>query len=359
MEFVHPNAVPLRDFGHTRDGLLYMTQDYSPGESLRAILDASGKLDTPRALALARQCLLALGEAHRKGIVHRDVKPENILVERDASATGDVARLCDFGIAKIMDAERTEGGLTGGAVIGTPSYMAPEQAAGDHVDARADLYAMGCVLYELLTGERVFEAETSLQIIMMQVTQEPDPPSKRSAGLSPAIDALVLRALGKTPTARFQTAEEFVEAIDQLARSASAGTSSRRVKAATPPSSESRVAGLVFCAGCQTSLSERWRETRSAKRLGPRILCLSCYAPIQAGKTCLGCLRRLEPGAQTVAVGKTKRLSKECASRGEYLRVCTGCDVLLPVVAFERREAFAVDGRFYCRDCRNRAPGKG
>src|SRR5262249_7025213 len=106
MEFVHPNAVPLRDFGHTKDGLLYMTQDYSPGATLRATLDAKGKLAPARALGLARQCLLALGEAHRKGIVHRDVKPENVLVERDAQGH-DVARLCDFGIAKIVGDDRS------------------------------------------------------------------------------------------------------------------------------------------------------------------------------------------------------------------------------------------------------------
>jgi hypothetical protein len=162
---------------------------------------------------------LALGEAHQHGIVHRDVKPENVMVERDEQTGDDVARVCDFGIAKLADAKAVGASgesLTGRSVIGTPHYMAPEQASGEKVDGRADLYAMGCVLYELLSGSKVFEAETVMQVLMKQVTGEPEPLSKRVPGLPSGLDPLVLRVLSKEREARPQTAEEFVEAIDAL-----------------------------------------------------------------------------------------------------------------------------------------------
>jgi serine/threonine-protein kinase len=219
MVFVHPNAVPVRDFGTTRDGLLYMTQDFSPGKSLRKIIDETKpRLPIPRALAIARQCLLAIGEAHQHGIVHRDIKPENVLVEKDEVSGDDVARVCDFGIAKIADAKVTPGqeSLTGASVIGTPHYMAPEQASGEKIDGRADLYAMGCVLYELLTGTKVFEADTVMQVLMKQMTATPEKPSKRMKDLPPPVEDLVLQSLAKDPAGRPQTAEEFVESIDGL-----------------------------------------------------------------------------------------------------------------------------------------------
>jgi len=349
MEFIHPNAVPVRDFGHTKEGLLYMSQDYSPGRSLRAIIDEKGKLEPARALSIARQCLLALGEAHRKGIVHRDVKPENILVER-GTMNDDVARLCDFGIAKIVNVEATDHGLTGGAVIGTPHYMAPEQAAGDHVDARADLYAVGSVLFEALTGERLFDAETSMQVIMMQVTQAPDPPSKRRPGLAAPVDAIVLKALAKVPGQRFQTADEFAQAIERLGATGRLRPPPEESAADLEESDfDSHVSTLKFCDGCQATIP----INEKAKRVGTRLLCRACYAPMKAGKVCLGCMKALGPNTPSVAAGKTKRLCSACAARGEFLRVCAGCSVLLPLVAFERKEAFPAGGKFYCRECRD------
>ncbi|HZV02296.1 MAG TPA: protein kinase, partial [Planctomycetota bacterium] len=220
MVFVHPNAIPVRDFGVTKDGLVYMTQDFSPGKSLRAILSEKKRLEPPRALAIARQCLLALAEAHQHGIVHRDFKPENVLVERDETTGDDVARVCDFGIAKLNDAHAAQGpngeSLTGRSVIGTPHYMAPEQASGEKVDGRADIYAVGCVLYELVTGTKVFEADSVMKVLMKQISTEPDAPRKRLASVPPAVEVLILRALAKAPASRFANCEEMVEAIDGL-----------------------------------------------------------------------------------------------------------------------------------------------
>ncbi len=261
MVFVHPNAIPVREFGVTRDGLVYMTQDFSPGRSLRSIVSEEKRLEIPRALAIVRQCLLAISEAHVHGIVHRDLKPENILVERDETTGDDVARVCDFGIAKIQDtpASGPDGeSLTGRQVIGTPHYMAPEQASGEKVDGRADLYAIGCVLYELLTGTRVFEADSAMQVLLKQMTAEPEPPRSRLASLPPAVDALVVRAIAKSAGARFQTADEFVEAIDALeiplpgrvlGRTRGPRTASAVIAPPAPPSLLGRIALLLVLVG--------------------------------------------------------------------------------------------------------------
>ncbi len=358
MELVHPNAVPLRDFGQTRDGLLFMTQDFSPGETLAQIVEREGRLPVARALAIVRQCLLALGEAHRKGIVHRDMKPENILVEPDRASGGDLARVCDFGIAKIADGSPDTGaGLTGASVIGTPHYMAPEQGAGDKVDARADLYACGCILYELLTGQKLFDAETSMQIIMMHVTQAPPALSTQRPEAGRALDKVVAKALAKVPRDRFQTAEELVAAIDALPREASASSAvSRRVetkKRASPsgraPKSPTDL--LKFCDKCGGSVPEKWRETKTARRVGTRLVCASCWAPVAAGKACLGCMAPLGSGTATVAAGGTKRICMACSKSAELLRSCRRCQVLLPAVAFDRGDAFVHGHKFYCKEC--------
>jgi serine/threonine protein kinase len=362
MEFVHPNAVPLRDFGHTRDGLLFMTQDFSPGETLAQIVEREGALPIGRALALVRQCLLALGEAHRKGIVHRDMKPDNILVEQESGGRGDLARVCDFGIAKITDGGADDsgaGGLTGGSVIGTPHYMAPEQGAGDKVDTRADLYACGCVLYELLTGRKLFDADTGMRIIMMHVTQAPAAPSKARREISRELDQLVAKALAKAPRDRFQTAEEFVAAIDALpielpGRLAPLRTPSARVVAAASSAAVKKTPtdlSQKFCDRCGGSVPEKWQETKVARRVGTRLICASCWAPVAAGKACLGCLTPLGPGVEAVAAGGGKRICKACTKKAELLRTCRGCKVLLPSVAFERGDAFAHGGKFYCKEC--------
>ncbi|MCW8139936.1 MAG: serine/threonine protein kinase, partial [Planctomycetota bacterium] len=218
LEFTHPNAITTREFGRTRDGLLYMTLDFCPGASLRKVLQEQGRLPAPRALSIARQALSALAEAHAKGIVHRDLKPENLLVEHDEQ--GELARVCDFGIAKLLDAPGEHEGesLTGQQVIGTPHYMAPEQACADAVDGRTDVYAIGCVLYEMLTGERPFVAKSAKDVLMKQISVPPVPPRERApdAGITPALEQVVLKAMAKEPAARFHTAVDFVDAIDAL-----------------------------------------------------------------------------------------------------------------------------------------------
>jgi serine/threonine protein kinase len=215
LEFTHPNAIATRDCDLTDDGLLYMIQDFCPGVSLRNILQDLGPLGVPRSLKLTRQILLALVEAHGKGIVHRDLKPENMLVE-----SNDHLKVCDFGIAKILDAGADAGeSLTAvGQVLGTPHYMAPEQAEGAEVTARTDLYSVGCVLYELLTGTKPFDAKTLRQIVFMHLCKAADPMAERApnAGIPANVERLVLHAMAKNPAERIPSAEAFVQAIDEL-----------------------------------------------------------------------------------------------------------------------------------------------
>jgi eukaryotic-like serine/threonine-protein kinase len=204
----HPNVAGALDFGRLADGSFYLVLEYVKGERLRNVL-ASGPLPIARALPIARQVALALGAAHAAGIVHRDLKPDNIiLLERDGA---DFVKVLDFGVAKVS-ADAGAAQITKmGTIIGTPDYMSPEQALGHAVDHRADLYALGVMLYEMLTGKTPFSSDDVTQVLMAQITATPEPlPDSVPA---PVRD-VVQRLLAKEPQARVQTAAEAVAAID-------------------------------------------------------------------------------------------------------------------------------------------------
>jgi serine/threonine protein kinase/HPt (histidine-containing phosphotransfer) domain-containing protein len=215
LRFVHPNAIPVRDCGLTAEGILYMTLGFSSGKTLRSILGAEKKLPIPRALAIARQCLQALAEAHSHGIVHRDLKPENIMIEAPGTDR-ELVRICDFGLAKFTSS-LAQGlpDITGCAVIGTPHYMPPEQVLGEAIDARSDIYALGCVLYELISGARLFPGREMAFVLMAQAREKP---AKLSTHLEvpPKLDALLERMLAKKKEDRFQSAAEVLAAIEAL-----------------------------------------------------------------------------------------------------------------------------------------------
>ncbi|MCA8925947.1 MAG: serine/threonine protein kinase, partial [Planctomycetes bacterium] len=220
LEFVHPNAIPTRACREAPGGLLYIVLDYSPGRSLRQILIDNGRLSVERSLGIVRQALLCLSEAHAKGIIHRDLKPENMMIEVDESGE-DFVRVCDFGLAKLLDTPagaEGEESLTGQQAIGTPHYMSPEQAGGEPIDNRTDLYALGAMLYELLTGSKMFHAESTLQILRAQITRVPTPVRERTpeAGIPPEVEAIVSQAISKEKDDRFQNADQFIHAIDSL-----------------------------------------------------------------------------------------------------------------------------------------------
>jgi serine/threonine-protein kinase len=203
----HANVVNATDFGRLDDGAFFLVLEYVKGKSLRDLLD-QGPLPEPRALHIARQIVLALSAAHAQGIIHRDLKPDNVmLIEKDGD--GDFVKVLDFGIAKINSSRETKAPtLTRfGAVFGTPQYMAPEQAAGRAVDVRADLYAVGVILHEMLSGRAPFDADDLLVLLTQQMTQ---PPPALPSWVSSTTSDLILRLLEKEPEARFQTAPDLL-----------------------------------------------------------------------------------------------------------------------------------------------------
>ena len=210
----HPHIAPVHAAGEG-GGLLYYTMPFVEGESLRQRLEQAGALPLAEAVRLLREIADALAYAHRCRIVHRDLKPGNILL-----AEGH-ALIIDFGIAKALSvaAEGPHGssGLTStGLVLGTPTYMAPEQAAGDPVDHRADLYSLGCVAYELRAGEPPFRGDSAREVIGAHLADEPVPVTEHRAGLPPALAALVMRLLAKRPKDRPQSAEEVLQVLETL-----------------------------------------------------------------------------------------------------------------------------------------------
>ncbi len=207
----HPNVLAVLDFGQTEDGTLFMAMEYLPGRNLLSLLKDEFPLGERRVVHLCAQVLSALAEAHAAGIVHRDLKPENVMVESRRDEP-DFAKVLDFGIAKIKEPGSREGQLTQtGMVCGTPDYMSPEQASLSPLDARSDLYSVGVVLYEMLTGRHPFLAATPPAMVQAHAVLPPPPMAERCPPghrVSPALEALVMRALAKSPDDRFQTAEE-------------------------------------------------------------------------------------------------------------------------------------------------------
>jgi serine/threonine-protein kinase len=224
----HPNVAAATDFGKLENGAFFLVLEYVEGKSLRDLIE-KGPLSARRALHVAHQIASALARATLLGIVHRDLKPENVmLVDRDGDP--DFVKVLDFGIAKVpvgefaMRGTGSEGGqvLTQlGMVYGTPEYMAPEQALGQEVDARADLYALGVILFEMLTGVRPFDAESKVTLLGMKVTSDPPSLASKNASVqvSEAIEAVVRRLLDKEAKGRFQDAREVLDALEACASS--------------------------------------------------------------------------------------------------------------------------------------------
>jgi serine/threonine-protein kinase len=215
----HPNVVPIHHAGE-EDGLLFVTMDLVDGPDLRGMLIAGGTLPPDRAIAIIEQVASALDVAHSRGLVHRDIKPGNILVERDS---GDRAYLTDFGLAKRFDQGTDAGALTRtGAFVGTLDYVAPEQIRGDRVDARTDVYALGCVMYEAIAGKAPFaDREENVAKIYAHLQDEP-PWLPGDGGTAGSLDEVIARALAKEPGDRYPSAGD-------LARAAAAATEGQEV----------------------------------------------------------------------------------------------------------------------------------
>ncbi len=206
----HPNIVDVTDSGTTNDGSVYFVMEYLEGVELGSIIDREGAIDVARALKIAGQICRALSAAHAQGIVHRDLKPENVfLITRDGAA--DVVKVLDFGIAKTTEAEAArERRLTSpGMAMGTPEYMSPEQAAGRPADARCDVYALGAILYEMVTGAAPYSGDNFMEILTKKATQDPPPPHLLRSELPQQVGDLVMQAMARSPDDRPQTMEAF------------------------------------------------------------------------------------------------------------------------------------------------------
>jgi eukaryotic-like serine/threonine-protein kinase len=200
----HANIVGVYDTGDEGQ-MHYIVMEYVEGETLGDVLRRDGRLHPERAAAIAAEVATALHAAHEKGLVHRDVKPGNVMIDREGQV-----KVVDFGIARAAaDDTLTQTGL----VLGTASYLSPEQAQGLPVDARSDIYSLGCVLYEMLTGRPPFDGDTPVAIAYMHVNETPPRPSELEPSIPPHLDQAVMRALQKDPEARFPTAEAFRAAV--------------------------------------------------------------------------------------------------------------------------------------------------
>ncbi|MFI5005655.1 MAG: Stk1 family PASTA domain-containing Ser/Thr kinase, partial [Solirubrobacterales bacterium] len=202
----HPNVVAIFDRGEW-DGTYYIAMEYLPGRSLKAVVRERGPMDPAAAIDIVIQILHAARFAHRRGVIHRDLKPHNVILDEEGRA-----KVTDFGIARAGASDMT---LTG-SIMGTAQYLSPEQAQGHAVSASSDIYAVGIVLYELLTGVVPFDGETAVTIALKQVSATPPPPSTLNVAVGGELDAIVLRALAKDPAERFADAEEFIAALEHV-----------------------------------------------------------------------------------------------------------------------------------------------
>lgn len=210
-QLTHPNIVTIHDLGQAEDGTLYIAMELVSGQSLKEIVTAEGPLAPERAVGIAQAIAGALALAHKSHVIHRDLKPQNIMISEGPDGA-EVPKLLDFGIAKTFEAEGPALTSTG-MVLGTPQYMSPEQAGGKPVDARSDLYALGVILYEMLVGKVPFNDPSIPAILVKHLSEKPKPPSELRPGLPDAIESIVLRCLAKEPQDRFQNAEEFSLAL--------------------------------------------------------------------------------------------------------------------------------------------------
>jgi serine/threonine protein kinase len=219
----HPNVVAVYDFGVSSEGLNYQVMELAEGESLRSLVERQGRLAETDASEIIRQVCAALDEAHRQGVVHRDIKPENILVQTIPS--GLHVKVLDFGIAALRDVKADR--LTrAGAVVGTPHYMSPEHCLGEELDGRSDIYSLGIVLFEMLTGVVPFDSPTPTAIGVKHVNDPPPPPRALNPKISPAVESVALRALEKRRDARPQTAGEMARELIMAAGGAELGSPS-------------------------------------------------------------------------------------------------------------------------------------
>jgi eukaryotic-like serine/threonine-protein kinase len=282
----HPNSITIIDFGQTDDGALFMAMEFLAGRPLERVVSDEHPLPEWRVVHMGAQILAALGEAHSLGIIHRDLKPANVMVEprRDEP---DFVKVLDFGIAKLNEPGGGGAGLTqAGIVCGTPGYMSPEQVRGEELDARSDLYAVGVILYEMLTGVLPFESDTPMGLVTKHLVEDPPPLGVRAPGVvvSPALEGIIMRALARDRTHRFASADDMRAHLLACARATPAP-----VRPTPAPSSRT----IIFDPG---SLPPAPPRPQTGPRTGPGV----AGQPAGAPQTGAGVAR---PQTEGAAVG--------------------------------------------------------
>jgi serine/threonine-protein kinase len=276
----HPHCVSVTDFGVV--DVPYLVMDYATGRPLGQVID-QGPIPIRRAFHITRQLLAGLSHAHRQEIIHRDIKPDNLILD-EALGARDHLRILDFGLAKLRDFGVD---LTQELAVGTPSYMAPEQTLSMPVDPRTDLYAVGVVLYEMLTGTKPFKADDTVELFRLQREGAPVPirTVRPETGFSAELDALVLRALAKPPTDRFQTASEMAAALDVVPEGAPsaplADGFASTVAMSRPPSPATQKAATA-AAVAATPAARRHSGGRRARLLASGVVVLAGAVPAAA-----------------------------------------------------------------------------
>ena len=208
----HPSSMRVIDFGEEADGLLYIAMEYVQGRTLATVIEQECPLPVSRIVDIACQTLAALGVAHDIGVIHRDLKPENIMIlagKDDEGRTHDIVKVCDFGVAKLLESGSRGPSVTAeGLVVGTPEYMSPEQARGETLDGRSDIYAMGVLLFHMMTGKVPFDSSTAFGTAFMQVNDEPTRPRLLNPGADARLEAICLKAMRKRREDRYPSARE-------------------------------------------------------------------------------------------------------------------------------------------------------
>jgi len=282
-KLTHPNAVRVDDLDSTEDGRPFMVMEYVHGKDLRHLIQNSGPLPIRRALTIARQAASALAAAHALGITHRDIKPDNILMTDTGDGT-DIVKVLDFGIAKVREAGLESHSATKtGMVVGTPQYISPEQAMGRHgeeIDGRADLYSLGVVLYEMVTGRLPFESDTPMGMLLHHIQSTPPPAHEISPELRipESLSVVLVHALEKDRMLRYQNAQEFIAALDDVEEELRTGVTGMITRPGMSAPGGAAVRGRVPSPPPQSRSSAR-TPARTPSSTSSRTPSRSSYAP--------------------------------------------------------------------------------
>lgn len=278
----HPNSITIMDFGQD-DDLLYIAMELLEGRSLHDVIHEDGPLDLERTVRILDQVCLALDEAHHQKIVHRDLKPENIMVQHRRGEP-DFVKVCDFGIAKVQDASGESAITMAGMVCGTPEYMSPEQARGEPLDGRSDLYSLAVILYQMVTARLPFTAETALGCVTKHLTEQPPKPSdlRPDLDIPPILEELILRGLAKDPDQRPPSVAAFRQELTRLAERVGRGETDAPASAAPATGDTAPAAGEAPEVAARRTGGARWALPAGLGILG--ILAVAAVAWLVLGR---------------------------------------------------------------------------